>query len=104
MNWGELIGEKKHYSDIPEDLKKNVKTERQWAKLGYVPISNTCGILLYANRFRANQFEYFHESEVRKGTQEELDAYFAEERLRRRESGKNTGRGRRESKCKKWSA
>ena len=88
MNWGELIGEKKHYSDIPEDLKKNIKTERQWAKLGYVPISNTCGILLYANRFRANQFKYFHESEVRKGTQEELDAYFAEERLHRREAGK----------------
>lgn len=85
FNWKEIIGDKKHFTDIPADVRGQFKTERQWAKLGFVAIGDSCGELLWANYFHANQFTYLHESEVREATKEELDAFFAAERGRSRE-------------------
>lgn len=88
FNWKEIIGDKKHFTDIPADIRDQFKTERQWAKLGFVAVNNSCGELLWANWFHANQFTYLHESEVREATKEELDAFFADEKCRSREARK----------------
>lgn len=88
FNWKEIIGDKKHFTDIPADIRVEFKTERQWAKLGFVAKDNSCGAYLWANCFHANKFTYLHESEIRKGTKEELDAFFADEKTRSRETRK----------------
>ena len=88
FNWKEIIGDKKHFTDIPAEIRGEFKTERQWAKLGFVAVNDSCGELLWANWFHANQFLYLHESEVRGATKEELDAFFADEKIRSRETRK----------------
>lgn len=88
FNWKEIIGDKKHFTDIPEIYRGKIKTERQWAKLGFIEKDNAFGAYLWANCFHANKYGYLHESEVRKGTKEELDAFFADEKSRNREARK----------------
>lgn len=88
FNWKENVGDKKHFTDIPAEIRGELRTERQWAKLGFVAKDNSCGELLWANCFHANKFTYLHVSEVREGTKEELSAFFADEKIRSRESRK----------------
>ena len=88
MNLQELIGGKLHYTDIPDELRKDIKTERQWAKKGFVAVSEECGIFLWANYFHNGWFKYLHVSEVRKAAQEELDALFSDEKQRRNQNAR----------------
>lgn len=86
FNWKETIGDKKHFTDIPADIRGEFRTERQWAKMGFVAKDNSCGEILWPNCFHANKFTYLHVSEVREGTKEELSGFFLDEKIRSREA------------------
>ena len=75
---------KKYYSLLPEELKKDIKTIRQWAKEGMYPAFENAGEDLYSNRFCTGVYHYLHISEVRKGTPEEIDEILGPERERRK--------------------
>ena len=91
MDW-----RKTHYTDLPKELQREVKTERQWAKLGYVPKCRELGEKMYSNWFHNGSFLYFHSDDMRLASMEELNSYFAEERKRRSEKQKIRNRKRKE--------
>lgn len=95
MDW-----RKTHYTDLPKELQNEVKTERQWAKLGYVPKNRELGKKMYSNWFHNAMFIYFHADDVRPASQEELNSYFTEERKRRSEKQKVRNRKRKEEEQK----
>ena len=63
--------------DITADL---LKTERQWAKCGYVAKNNDCGTMLWSNCNCSKKYRYLHKDEVRPATTEELTEYFRPEK------------------------
>ena len=97
MDW-----RKTHYTDLPKELQNEVKTERQWAKLGYVPKRQELGERMYSNWFHNAMFTYFHANDMRPASMEELNSYFAEERKRRSEKQKVRNRKRKEEEKKYW--
>lgn len=85
MNWKE----KTHYSDLPPEIQQNVKTKRNWALEGLVPVSvDDCGKELYSNHFHQGRFHYFGRDEVRLGTPDELEIILGAEKKRRKELAK----------------
>lgn len=64
---------------------RELKTQRQWAELGMLALSDDAGKLLWVNQHCQNQVRYLFPDEVRTASQEELNAYFAPIRQRRRE-------------------
>lgn len=67
-----------------ESFAKELKTERQWADLGFLPVSEDAGERLWTNQFCGSKARYLFPDEVRQGTAEELREYFAPIRERRR--------------------
>lgn len=63
---------------------KELKTERQWAELGFLPMSEEAGKSLWTNQFCGSKARYLFPDEVRQGTAEELREYFAPMRERRK--------------------
>lgn len=101
FNWESVIGKKSHYTDIPFDFQKDIKTKRQWAKEGLVALDEECGVRLYSNWFHNGTYLYLHRSEVRTASEEELDSIFADEKKKRNEAAKRRYRERREKEKRK---
>lgn len=68
--------------------KDELKTERQWAKLGYAALDENCGMQLWTNQYCQRKCRYLHNDEVRPATEEELSEYFRHERERVAENRK----------------
>lgn len=64
---------------------EKLKTVRQWAKLGYLPIQDAEGILLWTNNFHQGKSRYYGPDDVEKASEEALQEFFAPEKRRRRE-------------------
>ena len=62
-----------------------LKTARQWAKLGYVAKDGETGEEMWTNCFCRQTAVYFTSEQVKSATKEEIDAFFAPERAVRRE-------------------
>ena len=84
MEWKEI----NHYSDLLPEIQKNVKTERNWALEGMVPISPDSGKDIYPNGYHQRKYRYFGRDEVRPGNKEELDAFLGPEKARKKEMAK----------------
>ena len=98
MDWKETT----HYSDLPDAIQKEVKTERKWAEEGMVPVSEDSGKELYSNNFHNGRFHYFHRSEVRQGTEEEVNAILGPEKERRREREKARKEKKKKEEAAEW--
>ena len=92
MDWKE----KNHYTDLPPEIREDVKTERNWALEGRVPVSADCGKEIYPNWNHQGKCRYYGREEVRPGTPEELDAILGPAKERRKQQAK----ARREQKKK----
>lgn len=66
----------------------NYKTERQWAKRGYLPKHGAEGITLWTNPYYASYYPYFSPDEVEAATPEQLHEYFRPERERQNQLAK----------------
>ena len=70
-----------------QDFKDELKTERQWAKAGYLPVSEDCGKKLRPSRFSTGSVStlprYLLPEEVRAASSDELAEYFKPERERK---------------------
>lgn len=70
-----------------QDFRDELKTERQWAKSGYLPLSEDCGKKLRPSCFSTGSVNslprYLLPEEVRATGSEELSEYFKPERERR---------------------
>jgi len=68
-------------------FKVELKTERQWAKAGYLPVSEDCGKKLRPSRFSTGSVNtlprYLLPEEVRAASSDELAEYFKPERERK---------------------
>lgn len=40
-----------YFSLLPDIERSKYKTEKQWFKLGFVPVSQDAGTIMYSNRF-----------------------------------------------------
>ena len=80
MDWKDKV----YYTDLPDEIRQNVKTARQWAMLGMIPLTENDGKDLYSNRFRSQMYHYYHSSEVRAASPEELETLREPEREQRR--------------------
>lgn len=74
---------RKYLTALPEEERKKYKTEKQWMKLGYVPVSKDRGVEMYSNFHRNGIFTYFSSDDVRLATTEERAPYVAEARRKR---------------------
>lgn len=70
-----------------QDFKDELKTERQWAKAGYLPLSEEFGKKLRPSRFSTGAVDtlpkYLLPEEVRAASADELATYFQPERERK---------------------
>lgn len=73
---------KKYYSLLTDEEKADVWTRRQWAQKGFVPINEDWGALLYTSRCHLAMYRYYSSIEVREGSKEEIEAFFAPEKAR----------------------
>lgn len=73
-----------YFSLLPDAEKAKCKTEKQWFKLGFVPVSQDAGTIMYSNRFCTGKYRYLTSEEVRKATNEEMTPYHEEQRRKRR--------------------
>lgn len=101
FSWDKVIGNKRHYTDIPSIFQKDIKTKRQWAREGFVALNEECGICLYSNWFHNGKYLYLHRSEVRTASDEELASFFADEKQKRNEAAKRRYRERRKREERK---
>ena len=66
-----------------QDFKDELRTERQWAKAGYLPVSKDCGKKLRPSRFSTGSVNtlprYLLPEEVRTASSDELAEYFKPE-------------------------
>lgn len=66
-----------HYTDMPDELRSCLFTERQWAQKGYFPNDSDCGVIVWTNRSHREKKRYLSEEDVHPGTAEELESYAA---------------------------
>ncbi|MCI5667892.1 MAG: 3'-5' exonuclease [Oscillospiraceae bacterium] len=70
-----------------QEFRDELKTKRQWAKAGYLPISEDCGKKLRPSRWSTGSIDtlprYLLPEEVRAASADELAAYFQPERERK---------------------
>lgn len=57
-----------------EFISKDIRTERQWAKVKKIPVSRDAGERLYSNRFCSAIYMYYAPEQVRDMTEAELSA------------------------------
>ena len=98
MDWKETS----HYSDLPKEIQKDVKTERKWALEGMVPMAAESGQELYPNWFHQGKIRYYGRKEVRAGTKEELDAVLEPEKARKRELAKARREKKQQEEKEEW--
>ncbi len=60
------------------------KTVRQWAEEGFLPKKGARSIKLWSNGYCNRWFRYYRPDQVEAATQEQLDAFFAKERQRKK--------------------
>ena len=92
-----------------QDFKDELKTERQWAKAGYLPVSEDCGKKLRPSRFSTGSVStlprYLLPEEVRAASSDELAEYFKPERERKAaQAAKRRAKLRREREQEKEQA
>lgn len=90
-------------------FKVELKTERQWAKAGYLPVSEDCGKKLRPSRFSTGSVNtlprYLLPEEVRAASSDELAEYFKPERERKAaQAAKRRAKLRREREQEKEQA
>lgn len=90
-------------------FKVELKTERQWAKAGYLPMSEDCGKKLRPSRFSTGSVNtlprYLLPEEVRAASSDELAEYFKPERERKAaQAAKRRAKLRREREQEKEQA
>lgn len=73
------------FSSLSEKQKSNYKTEKQWLKQGFIPVSRNTGVVMYPNHYHSKQYVYFSSTDVRKASEKELFPYREAERNKRRE-------------------
>ena len=73
------------FSSLSEKQKSNYKTEKQWLKQGFIPVSRNTGVVMYPNHYYSKQYVYFSSTDVRKASEKELFPYREAERNKRRE-------------------
>ena len=98
MEWKE----KSYYSDLSKEVQVDVKTERNWALAGMVPLSADSGKELYPNRFNQGKARYYGREEVRPGTKEELDALLGPEKARKKELAKARREKKQQEEKEEW--
>lgn len=54
------------FSSLSEKQKSNYKTEKQWLKQGFIPVSRNTGVVMYPNHYYSKQYVYFDSTDVRK--------------------------------------
>ena len=81
INWGRAVA----VTQLGADVRKKVKTVKQWESAGFVPLPEAEGRMLYPNPYAGKKL-YYHESEVRKATPEEKKAASAEAKRTRDEN------------------
>ncbi|MEE1061059.1 MAG: exonuclease domain-containing protein, partial [Ruminococcus sp.] len=83
--WGNIKSTVRTNIKVPKEV---LQTDKQWAKLGYVvdrPTENHArGAYLWTNANCGKKCLYYFSDEVRKGTEDELNAFFAPERERKK--------------------
>lgn len=83
--WGNIKAKVRTNIYVPKD---KLQTERQWAKQGYVVDRPTPeharGHQLWTNGFCKIKCSYYFDKEVRKGSEDELRAFFAPEKEKRK--------------------
>lgn len=47
-----------YFSLLPDIERSKYKTEKQWFKLGFVPVSQDAGTIMYSNRFCTGKYRY----------------------------------------------
>lgn len=92
-----------------QDFRDELKTERQWAKAGYLPLSEECGKKLRPSRFSTGSVNtlprYLLPEEVRAASSDELAEYFKPERERKAaQAAKRRAKLRREREKEKEQA
>lgn len=87
-------GNAMHAANTLDDYPEKLKTKRQWAKLGYLPLPTATGTWYWTNQYYEHMSIYYTVDEVAKATQADLDAYW--------QTVKNeTNKRRRELRAKK---
>lgn len=59
-----------------KDYPNNLKTEQQWAKLGYLPVNRDSGEEMWTTGYCKKSAFYFRKQDVKEATQDELDSYW----------------------------
>lgn len=97
----------KHISDLPAAAVADIKTERQWALAGYVPLDEEKGVRLWSNHFHSGHYRYLHPSEVRPAREGELDLFLEHVRKEKRERERTRRKRKKEDEKKmreQWAA
>ena len=70
-----LVGKQRVLTKLPPEVREQLKTRKQWLKLGYVvPVPLTSGVVLRINSTFGSKIRYYHRDEVRPACKEELAA------------------------------
>lgn len=73
METFEIGGKIRILTKLPAEVRQELKTRKQWLELGFLPVdAQKGGTLLRPNGFTSKQIRYYHSSEVRKGSDEEI--------------------------------
>lgn len=97
----------KHISDLPATAVADIKTERQWAFAGYVPVDDEKGERRWSNHFHNGHYRCLHSSEVRPAREGELDFFLEHVRKEKRESERTRRKRKKEDEKKireQWAA
>lgn len=92
------------YTKLDVDTRKQVKTVRQWAKAGMVPIDPAAGKQMRSTSYNHATYLYYHAKDVRPATKEELAAAFADERARRKKLDAARREQKAQEECARWDA
>lgn len=83
-------------ANTPEKADKDFRTYNQWVKLGYLPLPEFPGTLMYTNGFKVRRLLYWAANEVRPGTPEEMEEIHNKQREKRKEQQRQAYQKRKE--------
>lgn len=86
---------------VANNVKENIKTERQWNMIDFKVKAGTEGERMWTNQFCGQISTYFRENEVEPMEPEEKTAWLENDRLRRNEMARKSRRKRIEEE-KRW--
>ena len=75
MTAAKLVGSTQLLAKLPQEVREQLKTRKQWLKLGFVVSAPlTSGVVLRVNSTFGSKIRYYHRDEVRPASKEELVA------------------------------